>query len=302
MKTLTDIRNAHLNNLKETAPGESQYFPSGFESYDELTGGFVAGEFVVLGARTGMGKTSYAIRQTLMLLKQQIPVLYLTLDMTYIQLYFRFYCQITNAENLTITKFLGTAGEFAGRTETLNEQLRNLPLLIHEDMNAELQATEETIIEFHRQFPKRGMVVIDYLQNIHVQGQNREREISQAICRLKVLARTTGKSILCLSQLSRAVEVRGGDKRPQLTDLKESGSIEQAADKVIFLHRPEFYGFTMDADGNDMAGVMEVYLASNKIGRTGSLSFIFSDRTGNVQDAITQRKINLRGYRADEIM
>jgi replicative DNA helicase len=102
-------------------------------------------------------------------------------------------------------------------------------------------------------------------------GGNREQEIASISRSLKNLAKELDVPVIALSQLSRAVETRGGEKRPQLSDLRESGSIEQDADMVIFLYRPEYYGLTTDEAGNSIAGIGEVILAKN---RSGSLDTV----------------------------
>jgi replicative DNA helicase len=121
------------------------------------------------------------------------------------------------------------------------------------------------------------MIVIDYLQLMSGdnksggQGGNREQEIASISRALKKIAKELSVPVIALSQLSRAVETRGGDKRPQLSDLRESGAIEQDADMVMFLYRPEYYGITEDEDGNSTAGVGEVIIAKH---RNGSLDTV----------------------------
>ncbi|EKB49725.1 Replicative DNA helicase [Cecembia lonarensis LW9] len=117
------------------------------------------------------------------------------------------------------------------------------------------------------------MIVIDYLQLMSGDsksggGGNREQEIASISRALKKIAKELSIPVIALSQLSRAVETRGGDKRPQLSDLRESGAIEQDADMVMFLYRPEYYGITEDEDGNSTMGVGEVIIAKH---RNGSL-------------------------------
>jgi replicative DNA helicase len=147
-----------------------------------------------------------------------------------------------------------------------------------------------------------GMIIIDYLQLMtgDTGGQksgNREQEIATISRSLKNLAKEIDVPVIALSQLSRAVETRGGDKRPQLSDLRESGSIEQDADMVMFLYRPEYYKITQDENGNPTAGVGEVIIAKNRSGTvdTVRLRFIgkytkFADLDGfytPVQDSFT---------------
>ncbi len=107
------------------------------------------------------------------------------------------------------------------------------------------------------------------------QPGNREQEIASISRSLKNIAKELSIPIIALSQLSRAVEVRGGDKRPQLSDLRESGSIEQDADLVMFLYRPEYYGLTEDGEGNSVAGTAEVIIAKHRNGSLDSVNLKF---------------------------
>lgn len=112
------------------------------------------------------------------------------------------------------------------------------------------------------------MVIIDYLQLMHGDSTtgNREQEIASISRSLKNIAKELNVPVIALSQLSRAVETRGGDKRPQLSDLRESGSIEQDADMVMFLYRPEYYGITEDENGTPLTGTGDVIIAKNRHG------------------------------------
>jgi replicative DNA helicase len=122
------------------------------------------------------------------------------------------------------------------------------------------------------------LIIIDYLQLMHGKGDgkgggNREQEIGSISRALKSVAKELNVPVIALSQLSRAVETRpGNSKRPMLSDLRESGSIEQDADMVLFLYRPEYYGLTEDEDGNPTQGVGEVIIAKHRNGETGSVT------------------------------
>jgi replicative DNA helicase len=133
------------------------------------------------------------------------------------------------------------------------------------------------------------LVVIDYLQLMTAGSEqnrngNREQEISTISRSLKSIAKELNIPILALSQLSRAVETRGGDKRPQLSDLRESGAIEQDADMVLFIHRPEYYQITVDAEGNSTAGMAEIMIAKHRNGAVGSVNLRFVDRLAKFMD------------------
>jgi replicative DNA helicase len=124
-----------------------------------------------------------------------------------------------------------------------------------------------------------GLVVVDYLQLMHAtamsRNANREQEIAHISRSLKSLAKELNVPVLALSQLSRAVETRGGDKRPQLSDLRESGSIEQDADVVTFIYRPERYGITVDEHGNSTEGLAEIIIGKQRNGPIGDVRLAF---------------------------
>src|SRR5690606_36477365 len=127
-----------------------------------------------------------------------------------------------------------------------------------------------------------GLIIIDYLQLMTAKGSgNREQEISAIARGLKKIAKELDIPIIALAQLSRSVETRGGDKRPQLSDLRESGAIEQDADIVMFLYRAEYYGITEDAEGNSTAGIGELIIAKH---RNGSLDSVFMNFIGKYTD------------------
>lgn len=148
------------------------------------------------------------------------------------------------------------------------------------------------------------LVVVDYLQLMTTGGEhnrngNREQEISTISRSLKSIAKELKIPVIALSQLSRAVETRGGDKRPQLSDLRESGAIEQDADMVMFIHRPEYYGFTADAEGNNSAGVAEVIIAKHRNGAIGSVNLKFVSRLAKFMDSDNNAENPEGGYNSN---
>lgn len=131
------------------------------------------------------------------------------------------------------------------------------------------------------------MVIIDYLQLMSGggdKGMNREQEISNISRSLKGLAKELNIPVIALSQLNRSVETRGGDKKPQLSDLRESGSIEQDADMVMFLYRPEYYKIDEDKDGASLKGTAEIIVAKHRNGPVGSVQLRFQNNYGRFYD------------------
>ncbi|MCX6295499.1 MAG: DnaB-like helicase C-terminal domain-containing protein, partial [Bacteroidetes bacterium] len=134
---------------------------------------------------------------------------------------------------------------------------------------------------------KVEVVLVDYLQMIKVKSRrdnNREADVAKVCRELKALARKYNIVVVVNSQLSRAVETRGGDKRPQLSDLRESGSIEQDADKVLFIHRPEYYNITEDENGMSTEGIAEIIIAKDRDGAIGSVKLNFVGQCSTYKD------------------
>ena len=144
------------------------------------------------------------------------------------------------------------------------------------------------------------LIIVDYLQlmsgNTDGRGGNREQEIASISRALKGIAKELNIPVLALSQLSRSVETRGGDKKPQLSDLRESGSIEQDADMVIFLYRPEYYGLDQDAEGNSTQGVGEVIIAKHRNGSLETVQLKFIGRFTKFADLDGEGAFDTNGY------
>ncbi|WP_020527312.1 replicative DNA helicase [Flexithrix dorotheae] len=248
--------------------------PSGFSSLDRVTSGWQKSDLVILAARPGMGKTAFVL-STLRNAAVEFnrPVVIFSLEMSSVQLVKR----LISAEAELSSEKLKTGKltdfewkKLIDKTSKLSEA----PLFI-DDTPAltvlELRAKCRRLKAQH----DIQMIVIDYLQLMSGdsgKSGNREQEIAMISRSLKQLAKELNVPVIALSQLSRAVETRGGDKRPQLSDLRESGSIEQDADMVIFLYRPEYYGITEDEEGNSVTGMGEVMFAKN---RHGSITSVY---------------------------
>lgn len=255
--------------------------PSGFTSLDRLTSGWQKTELTILAARPGMGKTAFivsALRNAAV--EFQKPVAIFSLEMSSVQLVNRLISAEAEIDSEKIRKGNLAPHEWAQIHHRISG-LTNAPIYI-DDTPAlsilELRAKCRRLKAQH----DIEMIVIDYLQLMTGdtggsgrQGGNREQEIASISRSLKNLAKELDVPVIALSQLSRAVETRGGEKRPQLSDLRESGSIEQDADMVLFLYRPEYYGITADDNGNSVAGVGEVIVAKNRGGSLDTVQLRF---------------------------
>jgi len=253
-----------LRNQEEGLTG----VPSGFVNLDRVTSGWQKSDLVILAARPAMGKTAFVLsvaRNAAVDFNKGVAVF--SLEMSSVQLVNRLIASETQIPMEKLKK-----GQLAGHEwEQLNSRVGRLsesPLFIDDTpaLNIfELRAKCRRLKSQH----DIQMIIIDYLQLMSggdsAKG-NREQEIAAISRGLKMIAKELEVPVIALSQLSRAVETRGGDKRPMLSDLRESGSIEQDADMVIFLYRPEYYGITEDMDGNSTEGVGEVMIAKHRNG------------------------------------
>lgn len=247
--------------------------PSGFTNLDRVTSGWQRSDLVIIAARPGMGKTAFvvsALRNAAVDHGHAVAIF--SLEMSSIQLVNRMIAGEAELEGEKIKK--GNLAEHEW-TQLVHKtaNLTKAPIFI-DDTPAisilELRAKCRRLKQQH----DIQLVVVDYLQLMtgHSPGSkgisNREQEIASISRSLKNLAKELNIPVIALSQLNRSTENRGGDKRPQLSDLRESGSIEQDADMVMFLYRPEYYGLTEDGNGMPTAGIGEVIIAKH---RNGSL-------------------------------
>lgn len=253
--------------------------PSGFTGLDRITGGWQKSDLLILAARPGMGKTAFVVTMAKnAAVEFNKPVAIFSLEMSSLQLVKRLIASETEIAQDKILKGNLDNHEFV----QLNERIKKLsvaPLFI-DDTPAlsifELRAKARRLKENQ----KIELIIIDYLQLMSggPDGKgNREQEISQISRGLKSLSKELEIPIIALSQLSRQVENRpGGSKRPQLSDLRESGAIEQDADMVMFIYRPEYYGLEVDENNEPTKGKAEIIIAKNRHGalETVKLRFI----------------------------
>lgn len=246
--------------------------PTGFRILDMNTGGWQKPDLVIIAARPAMGKTAFALC-TSRAAANGGPVAIFSLEMSAVQLVKR----LLQADSEIDAKAYKNASLGNGELNALHEARVNLEKLgIYIDDTPSLPIMELRD-KARRMKLQQGisMVVVDYLQLINgrtERGMNREQEISTISRELKAMAKELDIPVIALSQLSREVEKRGGDMRPRLSDLRESGAIEQDADMVMFLHRPEYYGFETDGEGNSTAGVAELIIAKYRNGDTGVIN------------------------------
>ena len=251
--------------------------PTGFFALDKLTSGWQRSDMIVIAARPAMGKTAFVLsmaRNTAVDHGQGVAIF--SLEMSSVQLVKRLIASETRLSAEKLRKGDLRDDEFQ-QLHTRISKLATAPLYIDDTPGISIFDLRAKCRRLKMQYDIQ-MVIIDYLQLMTAGGKtqgNREQEISSISRSIKEIAKELNVPIIALSQLSRSVEQRGGDKRPVLSDLRESGAIEQDADIVSFIYRPEYYGFMQDEDGNSNAGVGEIIIAKHRNGALDTVRLRF---------------------------
>ncbi len=253
--------------------------PSGFTKLDRITAGWQPTDLVIIAARPSMGKTAFVLSMARnMAVEHKRGVALFSLEMSSQQLVKRMIVSETELESDKIRTGRLDKDEWT-RLDTMITQLVEAPVFI-DDTPAlsvfEFRAKCRRLVQQHN----ISIAIIDYLQLMTWTGDtkgNREQEVSNISRSLKAIAKELNIPVIALSQLNRGVENRTGlqNKRPQLADLRESGAIEQDADIVAFIHRPEYYGFTEDEEGNSLRGIAEVIIAKHRNGALDDVQLKF---------------------------
>lgn len=259
---------------------------SGFTELDRVTSGWQKQDLVILAARPGMGKTAFVLSLTRnAAVEFKRPIAVFSLEMSALQLVNRL---IAAETELSVEKL--KKGDLAEheiqQLHTLSARLAEAPIYIDDTPGLSVFQLRAKARRLKAQYDI-GMIIIDYLQLMTAGSENRgnrEQEISTISRSLKTIAKELDVPIIALSQLSRAVETRGGSKRPQLSDLRESGAIEQDADMVCFIYRPEYYGIDADESGNPTNGLAEIIIAKHRNGALTTVPLRFIDRLAKFTD------------------
>jgi replicative DNA helicase len=264
-----------LDRVQEMAdnPNDVTGVPSGFYDLDRMTAGFQAGDLIVLAARPSMGKTALAINiAEHVALNEGLPVAVFSMEMGAAQLAVRIVGSIGRIDQSHLRTGKLTDDEWPRLTEAI-EKLRTISLHIDESAGLTSSELRANARRLSRQCGKLGLIVVDYLQLMSGSsndGENRATELGEISRGLKTLAKELQCPVIALSQLNRSVETRP-DKRPMMSDLRESGAIEQDADIIMFIYRDEYY--TKDACKEP--GVAEVIIAKQRNGPTGTVKLAF---------------------------
>lgn len=273
--------------------------PSGFHQLDKMTSGWQNSDLVILAARPAMGKTAFALSMAKNIaVDQQVPVAFFSLEMSNVQLVNRL---IVNVCEITGEKI--KSGQLApyewGQLDHRIKNLYGAPLYVDDTPSLsvfELRTKARRLVREHGV----KLIMIDYLQLMNASGMSfgsRQEEVSTVSRSLKGLAKELNIPILALSQLNRGVESREGNegKRPQLSDLRESGAIEQDADMVLFIHRPEYYRIFSDDKGRDLRGKAEIIIAKHRNGAVGDVLLTFKGQYARFQNPDDEMVVPLPG-------
>ncbi len=247
--------------------------PSGFDRLDNMTNGWQKNNLIIVAARPAMGKTAFALSMVKnMAVDRRIPVAFFSLEMSNLELVNRLIQNVCEIPGNTLKSGQLSKYEWK-KLDNYISQLQNAPVYVDDTPSLsvfELRTKARRLVREH----EVKVIMIDYLQLMNASGMrfgNRQEEVSAISHNLKSLAKELGIPIIALSQLNRSVESREGieGKRPQLSDLRESGSIEQDADVVCFIHRPDYYNIKQDENGNDLVGKAEIIIGKHRSGGTG---------------------------------
>jgi replicative DNA helicase len=250
--------------------------PTGFTDLDELTAGFQPGDLIIVAARPSMGKTAFTLNIAQhAAISARKAVAFFSLEMSKEALVQRILC----AEGRVDASRLRTGrlrDEEYAQLATAAGYLNTAPIYIDDTPAISVLEMRAKARRLKADRPDLELVVVDYLQLMRGQArvENRQQEVSEISRGLKALAKELNVPVVALSQLSRAVESRP-DKRPMMSDLRESGAIEQDADLIMFLYRPEYYFGETDKDGNSLVGRAECIVGKQRNGATGSIQLMF---------------------------
>ena len=249
---------------------------SGFADVDRMTAGFQRGDLIIVAARPSMGKTSFVLRVAVhAALTEAIDVGFFSLEMSKESLVQRVLCAEARVDLSRFRRGRLDDDDYA-RLATAAGYLQNMRLHIDDTAGLSIVEFRARARKLKADVPNLGMIIVDYLQLMVGKGksENRQQEVSEISRGLKALAKELSIPVVALSQLSRAVEQRP-DKRPMMSDLRESGALEQDSDLVMFLYRPEYYFGPVDKQGNSLEGRAEMIIGKQRNGATGKIDLAF---------------------------
>ncbi len=264
---------------------------SGLMELDFITNGFQGGELIILAARPSMGKSSVMVKFAVTAAKQGIAACVYSLEMSDEKI----------ADNIILSQCSVNKDEYKSGTfdnEAWNEILEakelvdKLPIYVDPNPSVSMRYVKANSRVMQKK-GQCGIIFIDYLQLTDMstgeRNRNREQEVAQASRQAKIIAKELNVPVILLSQMNRKAEDRA-DKKPNLSDLRESGAIEQDADLVMFLYRPEYYGYKEDANGKSTKGYGELIIAKHRNGATGSVPFSYNESMTHINNYEPDKK------------
>jgi replicative DNA helicase len=274
-----DILKQALTQIEEASKNSSKFVgvPSGFTAIDRVTLGWQPSDLIIVAARPSMGKTAFVLSMARnMAIDHESPIAFFSLEMSAVQLMMRLIVAETGLSGNDIKSGHLTPEQWR-HLESATKPLGLAPLYVDDTpaLSVFEFRSKARRLKIHNDIK---IIIIDYLQLMTATQEskgNREQEVAFISRTLKAIAKELNVPIIALSQLSRATETRGGSRRPQLSDLRESGAIEQDADIVAFIHRPEYYGINQDENGMPTAGLAEIILAKHRNGAVCDIKLRF---------------------------
>ena len=257
--------------------GKINGVPTGFRDLDKLTLGWQPSDMIIIAARPSMGKTAFVLSMARNIaVDEQKPVAFFSLEMSATQLMMRLLVAESQLPSLDVRSGRLTPEQWA-HLERSAKPLADAPLYIDDTPALPVTEFRSKVRKLKAQHDIQ-LIIIDYLQLMtgpqDTRG-NREQEVAYISRTLKAIAKELNVPIIALSQLNRSAEAQGGNKRPQLSNLRESGAIEQDADIVAFIHRPEYYGLTQLEDGSSTKNLAELIVAKHRNGATDTIKMKF---------------------------
>jgi replicative DNA helicase len=263
--------------------GDLSGIPSGFTDLDRVTSGWQRSDLIIMAARPSMGKTAFVLNMARNMAIANHPVVVFSLEMSSVQLVKRMISTETEIPQEKIKTGKLEDWEWQ-QLESRLPALSNAPLYVDDTPGLSIFELRAKCRRLHRE-KGLSLVIIDYLQLMNAAGQSsREQEVSVISRSLKALAKELNVPVIALSQLNRSVTTRQGEKRPMLSDLRESGAIEQDADIVLFIHRPEMLAIDQYEDGTPTEGMADIIIAKHRNGAVADIRLRFEGKYARFVD------------------
>ena len=279
-----DIKDAYDHFIKGLEFDGLNGVPTGFYEIDQATGGWQEDDYIVLGGRPGMGKTTLVLDFAYAAASANFPTMVVSLEMSTKKLLYKLQARTTGIAPRRMQRSEVDSTEVKKVWPAL-EQISEMPLYIFDSKSIgnTVRAIRDKAVQLKREHGIR-LIVIDYIGLIDSPGKGQEEIVGNASNDLQRMVKQLNIPVIVLSQLNRAVETRGGTKRPQMADLRSSGRIEQDADLIFFSYRPEYYDINEDTEGGSLIGKVELILAKARMGELKSFWFDYNEQKDSYLD------------------